>query len=227
MAQCGTMTAGTMAAIANNSIGVAGVAPKVKILPIRVSNSENGGAYFSSLAGCIEYAANHGAKVVNMSYGGAESYTIDSAAQYLRAKGGLLIMAAGNAGFDASANPDFQSFIIVGATDLNDQLPAWTNYGLPTDIVAPGVDIFTTTVGQTYIYGSGTSFSAPIVAGVAALIYSISPSFTPTQVEGFLLSTAQPLGGGPDDLKFGHGLVDAEAAVILAKANAPIGKKRR
>jgi thermitase len=212
----GTMTAGTTAATLNNRIGVAGVSGGVRLLPIRVSNDTSGGAYFSSLAGCVEYAADRGAKVVNLSYGGADSYTIDSSAQYLRAKGGLLIMSAGNSGVDNSSNPDFTSFVIVGATDSLDARAPWSNYGLPTDLVAPGVDIFTTYVGDTYANGSGTSFSAPIVSGAAALIYSINPSFTPDQVEQILFSSATTLGTGTDDLEYGHGRINVAEAVRLA-----------
>jgi thermitase len=143
----GTMTAGAMSAATNNKIGVSGVAGRVRILPIKISNLPNGGAYISTMAHCIEYAADHGASVVNLSYGVAWSPTIDAAAQYLRSKGGLLVVAAGNDGADLSADSDFASVIVVGATEFSNTRAYWSNYGLPIDIVAPGEAIFTTTIG--------------------------------------------------------------------------------
>ncbi len=217
----GTMTTGVIAAVTNNMGGVAGVAPLVKVLPVRISNLPDGSAFVTAIAACIEYAANNGAKVVNLSYTGAESFTIDTAAQYLRTKGGLLIMAAGNAGLDNSANPDFASFIIVGATDRNDARPFFSNFGTPTDIVAPGIDILTTDVNSGYVYASGTSMSAPIVSGVAALIYSLNLGFTPDAVEKYLFDSATRLGSGVNDPNFGNGIVNSRAAVVMANANVP------
>jgi len=214
----GTMTSGAMAAIIGNGVGVSGVAGNVKILPIKVSNLSDGSAYFSDLVTCIDYAADHGANVVNMSYDASNSSAIDSAAQYLRSKRGLLFVAAGNSGVDLSANPDYSSFEIIGATDQNDALASWSNYGTPVDMVAPGVDILTTTTGGSYAYASGTSFAAPLASGVAALVYSVNPAFSASQVEQILFSSARVLGTGPDDRFFGHGLIDANAAVTAAKA---------
>jgi len=217
----GTMTAGAIAAIADNGVGITGVSPKIKILPVKISNNADGSAYFSAMAACIEYAANRGAKVVNLSYEGSESYTIDSAAQYLRSKGGILVMSSGNGALDKSIHPDFSSFIIVGATDQNNLRPYWSNYGTPIDIVAPGVDILTTDMNQSYVFVSGTSLSAPIVSGVAALIYTLKPDWTPAAVENFIFSTATRLGTGAGDNNFGNGLINAEAAVNAAKAAVP------
>jgi thermitase len=213
----GTMTAGVTAAVANNKTGLTGIAGNIELLPVRVTNFSDGGAYFSAMANCIVYAADRGAKVVNLSYAGADSFAIDEAAQYLRSKGGLLVMAAGNSGVDMSNAPDFSSFVIVGATDQSDNRPTWSNYGSPIDIVAPGVDILTTIVGGTYAMGTGTSFSAPIVSGAAALIFSLKPEFTPAEVENFLFSTAHQIKNENNEVEFGHGLVDVSAAVTAAK----------
>ncbi len=159
--------------------------------------------------------------MVNLSYGGAYSSTIDSAAQYLRGKGGLLFMAAGNDGANGDTSspsyPDFQSFIAVGATTSSDTKASWSNYGSYIDVVAPGVSVYSTRKGSGYGSGSGTSFASPIAGGVAALIYSVNPNFSPDQVEGFLSSTAVDLGDPGDDNVFGHGRVDAFEAVRKAK----------
>lgn len=215
----GTSVAGCIAAIGNNGIGVAGFGYNVKILPIRISNnSSNATAFISDMAEAMRYAVDNGAKVVNLSYGGAYSSTIDSAAQYVRSKGGLHFMSAGNDNADLSANTDWVSFIIVGATDSSDNRASFSNYGTPVDITAPGVSIRTTRRGSTYGYASGTSFSSPISAGVGALIYSINPNFTPSQVENFIFSTAKDLGTAGNDSVFGHGRVNAGAAVQAAAA---------
>lgn len=213
----GTMTAGAMAAIANNLIGVSGVAGKVKILPIKITNFDNGAAYLSAIANCITYAADHGAKVVNLSYGGTESATIDTAAKYLRSKGGFLVIAAGNDGLDTSSNIDYASMYIVSATDQNDQITSWSNRGFPTDIVAPGVDILTTNLGGGYVFASGTSLAAPLVSGTAALVYSIYQKFTAKQVESILSSSANHTIYGYSLSTYGAGRVDAANAVYKAK----------
>jgi len=212
----GTQVAGCIGAIGNNATGVAGVCWRVKILPVRITNRTDGWAYYSDMAEGIRWAADQGAKVVNLSYGGAESYTIEAAARYLRSKGGLLFMSAGNDGADKSGvYPDFASIIVVGATGSTDTKTSWSNYGTFVDIVAPGSSIYTTT-RNGYASVNGTSFASPIAAGVAALIFSLNPNFTPEQVENFIYSTCVDLGAPGDDPVYGHGRLNAAAAVAAA-----------
>jgi thermitase len=205
-----------MSAATNNRVGVSGVAGRVRILPIKVSNADHGGAFFSAIAHCIEYAADYGASVVNLSYGAAASFTVDAAAQYLRSKSGILVVSAGNDGADLSANPDFASFLIVGATEFSNTRAVWSNYGLPIDIVAPGEFILTTTMGGGYGAASGTSLAAPLVSGALALIKSLNRKFIPAEVEQYLFSSATPLGGSSNHIEYGHGLLNVGAAVDLA-----------
>ena len=216
----GTMTAGCVGAVGNNATGVAGVAWTIAILPVRVSNLADGSAYLSDMAEGITWAADQGAKVANLSYGGANSATIDTAAKYLRGRGGLLVMAAGNDGLNQRKYPDFASFLAVGATDPNDVKASWSTYGTVVDVVAPGVNITTTTTGSGYATVNGTSFAAPITAGVAALIYALKPDFTPLTVESLIFSTCQDLGAAGDDVVYGRGRVNAGAAVAAASAAA-------
>lgn len=215
----GTATAGCVGAVGNNGTGVSGVAWNIKILPVRVTNDPSGAfTYYSDMAEAITWSADQGAKVVTMSYMAWTSSTVDAGAQYLRNKGGLYFASAGNSSADLSSSySDFTSTIVVGATDSFDFKASWSNYGTPIDLVAPGVGIYTTALGGGYRSESGTSFSAPIAAGVAALIYSINPSFTPTQVENFIFSTCADLGTAGDDSVYGHGRVDAAAAVLAAR----------
>jgi len=214
----GTAVAGCVAAIGNNNRGGAGVAwpVNVRIMPIRITNDPSNSAYISHMAEAIEWAADHGAKVVNLSYGGAYSNTINLAAQYLRTKGGLLVMAAGNEnnnGDEQTLYSDFTSFIQVGATDEDDEKAGFSNFGNYIDVVAPGVDIYTTRPNNSYGEVSGTSFSSPITAGLAALLYAIRPTFTPAQVEGFIFSNCDDLG---TPATFGNGRINVNKAVAAA-----------
>lgn len=211
----GTKVAGTVAAVGNNGLGVSGMAWKLQILPGRITNDPAGYAYYSDMSECINWGANQGAKVVNLSYGGCESATIDSAARYLRSKGGLLFMSAGNDGREMTGT-DFTSFVIVGATDSGDNKTSWSNWGGNVDLVAPGSGILTTSDGGGYASVSGTSFSSPVTAGAAALLFSVNPGFTPDQVESMLFSTTKDLGAVGDDSVYGHGRLDVAAAVMKA-----------
>ncbi len=212
----GTATAGCVGAVGNNGTGVCGVNWTVSILPVRITNRSDGYAYYSDMAEGIRWAADHGARVVNVSYDAAGSYTIDSAAAYLREKGGLLFISAGNGGQDASSTyPDFPNSLTVGATTSADVRASFSNYGTYVDLVAPGAGIYTTTPGG-YTSANGTSFSSPIAAGVAALIFAANPSLTPDECQSDLLSTCVDLGDPGEDNVYGHGRVDAAAAVAAA-----------
>ena len=164
----GTHVAGCMAAIGNNGIGVTGVAWNAGILPIKISNRSDGLAYISDMAEGIRWATDHGAKVLNLSYGGFQSSTINSAAQYARNNGALLFMAAGNEGANLNSSPDYTSFILVGSTTSADTRSSFSNYGTPIDIVAPGSSIASTYLNGGYASASGTSMATPVAAGVAA-----------------------------------------------------------
>ena len=225
----GTGTAGSLGAVGNNATGVAGVNWNVDIIPVRVAISDtNSSAYISTMAKCIEYAADNGARVVNLSYGGIQYAAIDSAAQYLRSKGGLLFMSAGNDGQEFASYPDYVSFIGVGATDQNDNRASFSSFGDYVDLTAPGVSIRTTYPDNRYVNYSGTSFSSPIAAGVAALMVSANPNITVDEIEAGLFSTAVDIGAAGDDNVFGHGLVDAAAAVAYAQnigsSSAPVAQ---
>ncbi|KJY85118.1 serine protease [Vibrio galatheae] len=214
----GTGSAGTLGAVGNNSIGVVGANWDVDIIPVRIAISDqNSSAYISTMATCIEYAANNGARVVNLSYGGIQYSTIDAAAQYLRARNGLLFMSAGNSGEEHAGYPDYVSLVGVGATDRNDAKASFSSWGAYVDVTAPGVDIATTYPDNQYVYYSGTSFSSPLTAGIAALMVAANPTITPDEIENGLFSTAVDIGAVGDDNVFGHGLVDAFAAVSYAQ----------
>ncbi len=214
----GTKVAGAAAAAANNGLGVAGVAGGARIMPIRIS-SPTGGASFSAMASGITWAADHGARVANISYVCAGSAAVISAAQYMKGKGGLVTSSAGNYGTDAGIAPT-TAMIPVSATDPSDALPSWSSFGSFVAVAAPGEGIYTTTVGGGYGSVSGTSFSAPITAGVVALMMAAKPSLPGSTVESLLYATATDLGAAGRDAYFGHGRINATAAVQAALAAA-------
>ena len=214
----GTSVAGAAAAITNNGAGVAGVAGNAKIMPIRVADA-TGSAYYSTIASGVTYAADNGARVANASFSGVyASSSIQSAGNYLKSKGGLLVVAAGNSGTN-DGSPATSSMIPVSATEGGDLLTSWSSYGSYVALAAPGAGIWTTSSNGSYASVSGTSFSSPITAGVVALMMSAKPTLSSGQVESLLYSTALDLGAAGRDIYFGYGRVDADAAVRAASAS--------
>lgn len=215
----GTGVAGTAAAVTGNAVGVAGVAGQARILPVRIAGA-NGSASYSAMAQGLMWAADQGARVANLSYMAGGIASVQSAAQYMKGRGGLVFVAAGNTGTDAGyAATD--ALIPVGATTTSDQRASWSTYGAYVSLSAPGAGIWTTTRGGGYVAENGTSFSSPVAAGVAAAVLAANPSLTAAQAEQILFSTAVDLGAAGRDPEYGHGRVDAAAAVQAALA-APV-----
>ena len=214
----GTGTAGTAAAAGNNGTGVASVAWSARIMPVRIA-APDGYAYFSTIAQGLTWAANSGARVANISYGVSSSSTVRSAADTMRSKGGVVVVSAGNSGADTGGTPS-DSMVVVSATNSSDARTSWSSYGADVDLAAPGENIYTTARGGGYSYRSGTSFSAPIVAGAAALIKSMRPDFTAPQIEAALFSSADDLGATGKDAFYGYGRLNT-AAALAATGTAP------
>jgi subtilisin family serine protease len=195
----GTHVAGTIAA-ENNAIGNTGVAYNAKIMPVKVLGP-NGGSSTAVAAG-IRYAANNGAKVINLSLGGGSASTaMTEAIRYaVETKGATVVIASGNEGrtrpsFPASLTNTWG--ISVGAVDRNSRLASFSNRaGQQTVdyVVAPGVNVLSTTPNNTYSSYSGTSMATPHVAGVVALMLSANPTLTPAQIEQLVTQTANPAG---------------------------------
>lgn|GEM_PF-2944869 len=212
----GTHVAGIIAAAADNRKGIAGVAWKSKVMPVRagfVVQDGNLRLYgllsTDAIAAGIQYAVRHGAQVINMSFGsgGPEQQTEAAALRFARSRGVLLVAAAGNGDSDArdvypAANPDV---LAVGATLPNDHRVAFSNWGTTVAIAAPGTDIVSLRAAGTNlggIYGdagpgctrlSGTSMAAPQVSGALALILSAFPGITREQATQRLLAAADPV----------------------------------
>ena len=213
----GTHVAGTIAAQTNNATGVAGIAPGVTIMPVKVMDS-NGQGYWSDFLEGVDWARTHGASIVNLSLGGpltasqvaAFQPTFDAA----YSAGVLVVAAAGNYDNNHGFYPaSFAHVISVSATNNSDAKASFSNFGPAVDLSAPGVTIESTYKGATYQTMSGTSMATPHVVGVAALIRSYHPTYTVDEVETALEITALDLGTpGRDDI-FGNGRIQAADAV--------------
>ncbi|MFJ5623502.1 S8 family peptidase [Peribacillus loiseleuriae] len=213
----GTHVAGIIAANKDNGIGGYGMAPNVKILPIDVFDGWFASDY--AIAEGILYAVDHGAKVINMSLGGAfPSPLIEEAVKTAIDKGVVIVAAAGNDGEDFVNYPaGYEGVISVGAVDKNSELTYFSTYGASVDLVAPGDEVYSTVYdyskGSSFTKMSGTSMASPVVAGAAALLLSKYPDLTPTQVKYILKQTATDLGDKGFDIKYGSGLVNIVSAL--------------
>ena len=213
----GTAVAGAAAAETNNGIGVAGVSWASVVMPLAVTDS-TGFAAYSDIAAAIQYAADRHVRVINVSIGGtALSSVLQTAVDYAWNRGALLFAAAMNS---SSGTPNYPAAckhaIGISATDESDGLAPFSNYGAWITLSAPGTDILTTMRGGGYGYENGTSFAAPIAAGVAALVLAANPQLTNQQVLEILRQTADPVGRPGFDPYYGWGRVNAARAVELA-----------
>ncbi len=215
----GTETAGTIAATGNNATGVVGVAWSSPIMALKVIDA-SGNATVANASAAILYAARHGAKVANASFGGyGASAALQNAIATAGTEGMVVVAAAGNDGLDTDTSPffpadfDLANEISVGAIDATGQLASFSNYGAKTvDLAAPGTGIITTLVDGTYGPVSGTSVAAPFVTGTIALVASVHPTWTAAELVRQVLATATPdpaLSG----LTITGGVVNAAAAV--------------
>jgi thermitase len=230
----GTNVAG-IAAAALNGVGVSGVAPLAKILPVRVLDDSGSGS-ISAVASGVTFAADR-AQILNLSLGAATSYsTLQNAINYaVNTKGRLVVAASGNCGdiyypyngctyMNQPSYPGaYSNVLAVAATDNYDAHASFSTSGSQVDVSAPGVDIYNTFIPNSYDYESGTSQATPHVAGLAALIWSKYPSYTAAQVWNRITSTAVDLGAAGRDNIFGAGRIDVKQAlgITLASLNEP------
>jgi len=230
----GTHCAGIIAAVGNNGLGIIGVAPKAKILPIKGLSSNGTGNSFD-LARAIVYAANMGANILNLSWGGSPSQLIEDAVAFAQTKGCVIVAAAGNSNCDKTTfcPANINGVIAVAATDQVDQKACFSNYGPAISIAAPGMDILSCRAQGTDMYGdgyhivaekyyraSGTSMSSPYVAGVCALLRSAHWNWSSAQIRNAIESSADPFGkiSQPPDQLLGAGRINAFKAVSSTHA---------
>ena len=218
----GTGIAGAIVAHAR----LMGSAPEARLLAIRAFGAGAGGAESTSyvILKALDYAAAHGAQIINMSFAGPKDMLIERGVAATASRGILMVAAAGNAGAKSpplypAANPNV---IAVSGTDAQDKLFSASNRGNHIAIAAPGADIFLPAPDEKYQITSGTSFSAAYVSGVAALILERNPALKPNDVRAILEKTARDLGTPGRDELFGAGEADAFAAVTAAVAGPEV-----
>ena len=223
----GTHVAGTIAAVAGNDTGVAGIAVGAKILPVRVLD-EKGSGWSSDVADGIVWAADHGAKVINMSLGSpAGNNAVTQAVAYARGRGATVVAAAGNsraAGSPVNYPGADPGVIAVASTDADEDWSSFSNRGSYVDIAAPGGSILSTvpTAKGSYSYMSGTSMAAPHVAALAALLKAARPAMTPDQIEQTMKTTALDLGTPGRDDDYGYGRIRPVNALVAVLASTPV-----
>jgi hypothetical protein len=208
----GTHVAGTIGAAGDNDVGVVGVNWKVSLMPLRAIGPHGGRS--DALAKAIDFAADHGARVINASWGGGGTSKVISAAVARAAKKGVLFVAA--AGNDSAASPSFpanltlDNLISVGASTPADTLAPFSDRGAM--VAAPGVGILSTTAPGRYERYDGTSMAAPHVSGLAALLWAVHPDASLAQVRKAILDSGVRMSG------VAHGRIDASRALTALDA---------
>jgi subtilisin family serine protease len=212
----GTWVTGVAAAATNNGVGMAGMSWLSPVIPVKVCDS-TGSCPYSNVAKGMTWAADHGAKVINLSLGGEGSCpaTLQSAVDYAWGKGLVIVAASGNSGATVYAPANCNNVVAVGATDSTDTRFSWSNYGPALDLVAPGTSLCPSLSGG-YAWGSGTSFAAPFVSGAAALLMSRGASNSATV--NALYAGADDLGAAGWDQYYGWGRLNVYKAILALSA---------
>ena len=218
----GTGIASIIAATTNNAYGMAGVAPDVKILPVRVCDA-NGSCPMDSVAAGVLWAVDNGAQVINMSLGGGSTPALTSAIAYAAAHQVFVAAAAGNSA--ESGNPvmypaGYDSVMAVGAVDSGKARASFSEFGPQVDIAAPGVGVVQAAPGEKWVLASGTSEASPHVAAAAALAKSYKPSITVGGMIVAMANSATDIGDQGRDDQFGSGLLDTSK--LLATLGATV-----
>jgi thermitase len=218
----GTHCAGITAAATDNGVGIAGVAFNSHIMAVKVGDGTTGKAAYSDIAYGLMYAADNGAKVISLSLGAyAYSSFLGGAVNYAWNAGCVIIGAAGNNNKSDPFYPAaYDNVIGVSGTDQDDAKASWSNYGSYVAVAAPGVSIYSTywNGSSTYAHMSGTSMSAPHVAGLAALLFAQDGGRSNATVRSLIEDTADDLGDAGWDQYYGHGRINAFRALGTVSA---------
>jgi len=223
----GTHVAGIIAARAVNGRGIAGAAPDVKVLPVRVLDA-NGSGYTSDVAEGIIWATDHGARIINLSLGGTDpSQGMHEAIKYALSKGTLVFAAAGNSGESGSPTiypAAFAEPVAVGAVRSDLQRAPFSNVGSYVDVVAPGDSIVSTyqSGNLEYAWASGTSMATPYAAATGALVAAAHPTWDAARVRARLEDKVRDLGPAGTDPQYGKGLVNPAASVYRSPSISPV-----
>jgi len=218
----GTAMAGIIGAAMNNGVGIAGVCPGCRMMPIKVLDASGVGTYADVIEGMI-YAAEHGARVLNLSLGGSVySEGLLDVVDYVRAAGAVVVAAAGNSGTATPMYPAaYPGVLGASAVDRDGNPWAYSNSGMQVSLAAPGVDITATGLDGSYVSVTGTSPATAHVTGVAALIASRDPNMSGGRIEVAIMNAAEDLGPPGQDPLFGFGLVQAMGGVLAGLPSTP------
>jgi thermitase len=210
----GTHCAGITGAIANNNIGVAGVAPGSTIYAVRVLDRQNNGELYAITQGIVE-AADSGAKVINLSLGSPnDAQVLKQAVQYAWNRGAVIVVAAGNTGNTQPNYPAYYNEVIsVASTDQFDRKSPFSNYGSWVDVAAPGSNIYSTFIGNTFRSMDGTSMAAPHVSGLAALL--ADQGFSNIEIRQIIEQTSDKING--TGVFWRNGRINANEAIKYSK----------
>ncbi|HUP48243.1 MAG TPA: S8 family peptidase [Thermoanaerobaculia bacterium] len=232
----GTFVTGLIAATRDNGVGIAGIAPNAKIMILRALDAF-GHTRATKVAEAIFYAADNGARIINVSVESPGLTRMEQeAVDYARSQGALVVVAAGNEAVEARGPARLEGALVVAATDTNDARAPFSNWGSEIDLAAPGVDVLSLRARRTdfsylmpgveyelgmgwvgddqrYYRSAGTSFAAPIVSGTAALLLGRWPELTVDQLERMLLQSAEDVDIPGKDRHTGYGVLDARAAL--------------
>ena len=230
----GTAVASIIAADPAPGVGFHGVAPGARILPVRVTdraqddNGQSDPLDPGTLANGIRYAADQGARVINLSLSGRQDFpAVHDAIGYAQAKGALIVAAAGNRPGQAPSDPtqsypaQYDGVLGVGAIDNAGNRADESQTGPYVDIVAPGKAVVAAHRVRGHDYWDGTSFAAPFVAATAALVWAAWPQLTAQQVASRLIATADLAPGGLGSMEYGAGVVDPYRAVTEGLSGQP------
>jgi subtilisin family serine protease len=222
----GTHVSGAIAALTNNSKGIAGLNWNGKIYAVKVLDYAGSGNISDIISGMTE-AVNYGVKILNLSLGDANySPSLENAVNYAYANGCLVVAAAGNENTNTPTYPAaFTNAFAVASTDQNDQRSVWnssaaSNYGSWVDISAPGSMIYSTWLSNSYTYKNGTSMATPLVSGLASLLLGRKPNWTPDQLRDRIQSTSDNIDGlNPGYAgQLGTGRINAGRALGMPRA---------
>lgn len=217
----GTHVAGTVAAAANNAQGIAGIAPNVTIMPVKILDSTGSGDFRGMVAG-MNWAVAHGARIITMSLGGTLSplgvANVQPAFDAAYAAGAVVVAASGNDGTTVDEYPcNFTHVICVGSTSRDGTtVSAFSSRTPALAIVAPGESIISARPGNSYAYATGTSMATPHVTGAVALLRSVDPTISVDEVFADLTRTARPLVAGGRNPDSGYGLLQVAPALDAA-----------
>lgn len=212
----GTEMAGAIAAVGNNKKGIAGVAWKTQIMTLKTFSAAGQGSS-DKLAAAVKYAADNGAKIINASWSSKiiEDPVLEAAVDYAYAKGVFVVAAAGNGNNDASlySPGNMKNVFAVGAADKKDKKTPFSNWGERVDLMAPGVEIRTTKMGNAYSTTNGTSVAAAYVSASAALLFAYDATVSNEEIKNILQKTARKKKNSKGVYSAGAGRLDVFSAL--------------